>query len=111
MSKEEFDSLIEEAKQLRDNKGYQEALSALEKAHLIAQEKGWEHLIVHIEMFKLAIHYRVLKEALGQIPRMILALPGSKLGIFPKGNIGSTKMGIFEKSKSLPGVNSDTIHP
>lgn len=110
MTKEKFDSLIEEARRLRDTKGYDAALTLLEEAHVIAQERGWEHLIVHIEMFKLALHYRVLKEALGQIPRIILAYPGSAIGVFPKGNVGSTKMGIFEKAKSLPESRSDTIH-
>lgn len=104
MVQEKFDLLIAEAQRLRDTEGYDAALTILEEAHLLAQAQGWEHLLVHIEMFKLALHYRVLKEALGQIPRMILAAPGSALGIFPVGNVGSTKMGLFEKGES------DTIH-
>lgn len=110
MSKERIDFLIKEANKLREGEGYDAALTLLEEAHLIAQEKGWEHLVVHIEMFKLALHYRVLSEALGQIPRIILAYPGSKLGVFPKGNVGSTKMGIFEKAKSLPESDPGTTH-
>lgn len=111
MSMEKFHQLIEEARELKENKGYEEALTLLEEAHLIAQEKGWEHLIVHIEMFKLAIHYRVLSEAIGQIPRMLLSLPGSIIGVFPKGNRGSTRMGIFEKAKeSAQDSHSDRVH-
>lgn len=55
------------------------------------------HLLVHLEMFWLAVKYRQWGEVLGQIPRIILAVPGSLLKLAPAGNVGSTRMGIFEK--------------
>jgi hypothetical protein len=76
---------------------YDERLLLLEKAHLEAQPLAVPHFLVHWEMFKLAIEYRVFGEVFGQIPRLILAMPGSWLGKAPKGNVGSTKMGIFEE--------------
>lgn len=96
---------------MKDYENYQKALKVLEEAHVRDQARGWEHLIIHVEMFKLALHHGDLKEALGQIPRIIVAYPGSRLGIFPKGNVGSTRMGIFEEAKSLPEDHSDTTHP
>ena len=75
---------------------YQANLQLLESAHLIAQPYAMLHFQVHWEMFKLAIRHLVWSEILGQIPRLLLAIPGSCLGKAPKGNIGSTKMRIFE---------------
>lgn len=86
---------IESAKSLE----YEKALSLLEEAHLIAQPKAMPHLYVHLKMFLLACKYRNWNEFLGQIPRLLLAVPGSLLGKAPQGNVGSTKMGIFEVKK------------
>lgn len=80
-------------------KDYEEALTILEKAHLEAQPYAWPHFCVHWKMFVLAIKFRVWKEVWGQIPRLFLAIPGSLLGKAPKGNVGSTRMGIFETSR------------
>ncbi len=76
---------------------YDPELLELEKEHLLLQAKAWPHTHVHWKMLRLALRYRVWKEVLRQIPRLFLAAPGSILGKAPKGNVGSTKMGIFEK--------------
>ncbi len=78
---------------------YEKALLLLEEAHLIAQPKAWPHFYVHWKMFLLALEFKNGHEFLGQIPRLILAIPGSLLGKAPKGNVGSTRMGIFEVKK------------
>lgn len=80
------------------NSTYHEKLSILEEAHLLSQPYAVPHLKVHWEMFKLAYVHRVWPEFIGQIPRLILAMPGSWLGKAPKGNVGSTRMGIFEEA-------------
>ena len=79
---------------------YEIRLTLLEKAHLISQPLALPHFLVHWEMFKLALRFKRWGEFFGQIPRLFLALPGSWLGKAPKGNVGSTKMGIFEESKN-----------
>lgn len=79
--------------------GYMESLSLLEEAHLMAQPKAWPHFLVHWKMFILALEFKNWEEFLGQIPRLLLAIPGSLLGKAPKGNVGSTRMGIFEVRK------------
>ena len=78
---------------------YEIRLILLEKAHLISQPLALPHFIVHWEMLKLALRFKQWREFFGQIPRLFLAMPGSWLGKAPKGNVGSTKMGIFEESK------------
>jgi len=79
------------------NQSYEVALSFLEEAHIISQPYAWPHLYVHWEMFLLAFKHKNWKEVIGQIPRLILAIPGSLTGKAPKGNVGSTRMGIFEE--------------
>ena len=91
----ELDKKLKEF-QLAKSEGYEKALSVLEEAHLIAQPKAWPHFYVHWKMFVLAFEFKNWNEVTGQIPRLILAIPGSLLGKAPKGNVGSTKMGIFE---------------
>lgn len=93
---EEIKEMLRTSSELKKTKGYEEALSILEKAHLVAQPYALPHFYVHWKMFELAKEFRVWKEFLGQIPRLFLAIPGSLLGMAPKGNVGSTKMGIFE---------------
>lgn len=73
--------------------------SKVSSTHLISQPYAVLHLYVHWEMFKLALKWRQWDEVIGQIPRLILAMPGSWLGRAPKGNVGSTKMGIFEEKQ------------
>lgn len=92
-----FKSLIVKSK---EHASFDIRLSFLEEAHLISQPFAFAHIWVHWEMFKLAIEFKQWDEVIGQIPRLALAVPGSWLGKAPKGNVGSTKMGIFEKKES-----------
>jgi hypothetical protein len=68
---------------------------ALERAHILSQAFAWPHTRVHWEMFKLGISQRRWQEILGQIPRLVLAAPGSLLGKAPIGNTGRSTVGIF----------------
>lgn len=86
---------------LSESKGYETALIPLEDAHLLAQPYALPHLHVHVRIFTLAWRFGEWRECLGQIPRILLAAPASLLGKAPRGNVGTTKMGIFEKKKEL----------
>lgn len=98
MYKTELRLLIQTSHEAEQRTGYTEALYFLEKAHLVSQPYAWPHFYVHALMFKLALRHGVWKEVLGQIPRLLLAIPGSLTGKAPKGNLGSTRMGIFEEA-------------
>lgn len=76
---------------------YEKELILLEEEHLIAQPSALPHVYVHWKMLLLALKFRNWSEFMGQIPRLFLAAPGSLLGMAPRGNVGSTKMGIFEE--------------
>lgn len=60
-----------------------------------------EHFYIHLRMLILALSAFDLRETVGQIARLVLAIPGSLLRIAPKGNVGSTRVGIFE-TMSIP---------
>lgn len=90
---------VEEAEKVKSIKGYFPALLLLEEAHILSQPYAIEHFYVHWKMFILALRFRVWKELIGQVPRLLLAIPGSLTGKAPKGNVGSTRMGIFEVRK------------
>lgn len=92
-----LNALVLESKESERVLGYNAALDALERAHILSQPYPWPHLYIHWLMFTLALRHGELKEASGQVPRMILAMPGSWFGKAPRGNVGSTKMGIFEE--------------
>ena len=46
-------------------------------------------------MWTLALRTRNMGEILGQIPRLLLSVPGSIAGRAPSGNTGRSSVGIF----------------
>ena len=67
----------------------------LERAHVLSQPHAWPHLRVHGRMFAFAWRRRDGRELLGQLPRLLLAAPGSWTGRAPRGNTGGAEVGIF----------------
>ncbi len=69
--------------------------TALERAHILSQRWAGPHVYVHWLMFVFAVRRGDTFEALAQLPRLILAAPGSWTGRAPRGNPGSARVGIF----------------
>lgn len=67
----------------------------IERAHILGQFYSFPHLETHWLMFLLAAKTFNFKEFMAQIPRLILAVPGSITGRAPKGNPGTGRIGIF----------------
>lgn len=67
----------------------------IERAHILGQYFVVPHLETHWLMLLLALKTFDFKEAAAQIPRLILAAPGSLTGKAPQGNPGSGRVGIF----------------
>lgn len=76
-----------------------QAWDFLERAHILGQKYWLEHLRVHVYMLKYAFQTRNYSEAMAQLPRIILAAPGSLLNKAPYGNVGTGRVGIFKKMK------------
>jgi hypothetical protein len=71
------------------------AWTSLERAHILSQAHAGPHIRVHCAMLAFAWRARNAREFLGQLPRVLLAGPGSLSGRAPLGNTGGTNVGIF----------------
>src|SRR5256885_1954368 len=71
------------------------AWRSLERAHVLSQFHAGPHVRVHCAMVAFAWRRRDFSELLGQVPRLILAAPGSWTGRAPRGNTGGSDVGIF----------------
>lgn len=70
------------------------AWRSLERAHVLSQAFAGPHLRVHWAMFAYAWRRGDVRELLGQLPRLVVAAPGSWLGRAPLGNTGGANVGI-----------------
>lgn len=86
---------IQCAHHAREAKEYQKQWAHLERAHILGQHLPLRHLMVHVLMMGFSLRHLRAKEFLGQIPRIILAVPGSMTGKAPRGNTGGANVGIF----------------
>ena len=79
----------------RSTKNYSAAWNHLERAHILGQFDWRAHFYVHVLMFGLGLKTLEWREIIGQIPRILLAIPGSLTGKAPIGNVGTSRVGIF----------------
>ena len=68
------------------------AFRRLERAHVLSQGSTIEHLRVHGHMLRFALRQGLVRESLGQIPRLLLAAPLSLVGLIPTGNTGGSNV-------------------
>lgn len=92
---EKFKYEIQLALQARLEKNHKKEWNHLERAHILGQFNPWKHFWVHLLMMRFSLVNLKLLEFLGQIPRIILAIPGSVTGLAPKGNTGGSSVGMF----------------
>jgi hypothetical protein len=78
----------------------------LERAHVLSQAHAWSHVRVHVRMAAFALRRRDLREILGQIPRILLAAPGSWTGRAPRGNTGGVNVGISTPMEILADLQA-----
>lgn len=90
-----FDQELRAARETEAHPAVNNAWHHLELAHILSQAYPGPHLRVHWLMFWFAFRQRNVPELLGQIPRLLLAVPGSWTGRAPRGNTGGANVGIF----------------
>ncbi len=78
-----------------------EVWAHLERAHILSQPFAGLHVKVHVRMLGRAFRERRWREVLGQLPRLVLAGPGSLAGRYPRGNRGTTAISMF-KPEAMP---------
>lgn len=101
--REHFETELGKARSAILMKDFDSAWIALQRSHILAQAHSLSHAQVHWEMLKLAWKQRDLKELVGQVIPMIVAVPltlliGRKRAL--RG--GKANIGDLEK-QSIPG--------
>jgi hypothetical protein len=91
-----FETELHQAREAEATGQLSRAWSFLERAHILSQAHAWPHVRVHWAMFMFAWRRRDLHEWAGQVPRLLVAAPGSWLGRAPRGNTGGANVGIFK---------------
>lgn len=81
------------------------AFRHLERAHVLAQRQTGRHAFVHGRMLVAGMRRGDLREAVGQLPRIVASILFSRLWV-PRGNTGRARVGAF---KPMP-VPADLRH-
>lgn len=89
---------------------FEQAWMHLERAHILGQHDAWPHVRVHLLMAGFACRRRDLREVFGQLPRILLAAPGSWTGRSPRGNTGGADVGIFTPME-IPADLEELLRP
>lgn len=69
----------------------------LERAHVIGQESTYWHVKVHGLMLLWAVRNHSVREALGQVLRIVGAATKTAMGLVPQGNTGGANVSPFRK--------------
>lgn len=80
------------------------AWTALERAHILGQMDWYQHARVHLLMLGLGIATRNRREIVGQLFRLLLAVPGSVTGKAPLGNSGRSDISAFAPQPIPPDL-------
>jgi hypothetical protein len=78
---------------------------ALERAHVLGQPSVWLHLRSHWWMLVCGLAERDAREVFGQIVRLVLAVPGSALGRYPRGNTGRANVDMLRPMPVAPELS------
>lgn len=80
----------------RNSKNHERCLEYLGRAHIISQLR-WFHFYIHFLMLEYSYERKDFKEALSQLLRMLLTVPGHLLNRIPKGNTGWSSIGLNQE--------------
>ncbi|WP_394170651.1 DUF3703 domain-containing protein [Saccharospirillum alexandrii] len=80
----------------------QQAFAHLERAHVLGQESTYWHVKVHCLMLLWAFRHRSVREARGQVFRIIGAATKTAFGWVPQGNTGGANVSPFRKMPIAP---------
>ncbi|MBU2099591.1 MAG: DUF3703 domain-containing protein [Gammaproteobacteria bacterium] len=76
----------------------------LERAHVIGQESTYWHVKVHVLMLLWAVRNHSVREALGQLFRIVGAATETAFGLVPQGNTGGATVNPFKKMPIAPDL-------
>lgn len=68
----------------------------LERAHVLGQASTLHHVRTHLQMLGWALRHRHMREALGQLLRIVGAATKTAVGWIPAGNTGGANVSPFK---------------
>jgi hypothetical protein len=80
---------------------FDESWRRMERAHVLSQHSAYLHTHNHVAMLVVAVRTRDLREATGQVVRVLLSGVASALGLAPLGNPGRTHVALTQ-SQPIP---------
>ena len=86
-----FENEMRLAREKYEENNYPQCFEHLERAHILGQRNYITHVRNHYWMYKVAVKTTDLREALGQIVRIIMSV-GSLVGVVPIGNTGRARI-------------------
>jgi hypothetical protein len=96
---------VERADQALRRDDFETAFRHLERAHVLAQRNTGRHTFIHWRMLVAGLRRGDLREAVGQLPRIVASIVFSRLWV-PLGNSGRARVSAF---KPMP-VPDDLRH-
>jgi len=89
--KNAFNHEMELARASFASEDYQQCYSHLERAHILGQRNYLPHVQSHYWMYKVGVKTGDVREALGQVTRMIMSI-FSIINLVPLGNTGRARI-------------------
>jgi trans-2-enoyl-CoA reductase len=102
---EAYEQEVEQASQAMQRDDFETAFRHLERAHVLAQRLTGRHTYIHWLMLVAGLRRGDLREAVGQVPRIVASILFSRLWV-PRGNTGRSRVSAF---KPMP-VPADLRH-
>ena len=96
---------VERAEQALRRDDFEAAFRHLERAHVLAQRTTGRHAFIHWRMLAAGLRRGDLREAVGQVPRIVASVLFSRVWV-PRGNNGRSRVNAI---KSMP-VPDDLRH-
>lgn len=86
---------VERADQALQAGDFETAFRHLERAHVLAQRVTGRHTYIHWRMLVAGLRRGDMREAIGQVPRIVAALLFSRLWV-PRGNSGRSRVSALQ---------------
>jgi len=102
---EAYERELDQADRALRQKDFETAFPPVERAHVLAQRMTGRHTFVHWRMLVAGLLRGDLREAVGQVPRIVASILFSRLWV-PRGNTGRARVSPF---KPMP-VPDDLRH-
>lgn len=91
---ETYEREVRQADEALRREDFETAFRHLERAHVLAQRLTARHSFIHWRMLVAGLRRRDLREAVGQVPRIVASILFSRLWV-PRGNSGRARVSAF----------------